>query len=77
MYAAIESIHLTTQEEHQWTVYGSCQWGQSVVRLHCWSRGQFTASVAPGHQHEEDLHHRCGCCQEEEPVYPGQTPSGT
>lgn len=67
---------LPLQEEYQWPVHGPGQRGHRVVGLHCRFGGQLPARPATSHQHEEDLHHRRGCRQEEEPVYTGQTPSG-
>lgn len=72
----LASTPLPSQKEHQRAVHGPGQRGHSVVGLNRRSRGQFPAGPAESHQHEEDLHYRSGCCQEEESVYPGQTPSG-
>jgi len=72
----MKPILVSPQEEHQRAVYGSGQRGHGAVRLHRRAGGQLPARPATGHQHEEDLHHGGGGCQEEEPVYPGQTPSG-
>lgn len=64
------------QEKYQWPVHGPSQRCHSVVWLHRRTGGQLPARPATSHQHEEDLYHRRGRRQEEEPVHTGQTSSG-
>lgn len=64
------------QEEYQWPVHGPGQRRHRVVGIYRRSGGQLPARPATSHQHEEDIHHRRGRRQEEEPVHPGQTSSG-
>ena len=68
--------HGYQQEKHQRAVHGPGGRGHGALWLHRWSWGRLAAGPAPGHQHEEELHHGHGCCQEEEPVHSDQASSG-
>lgn len=70
------AVAVLPQEEHQRAVHGPGQRCHRAVGLHRRPGRQLPAGTAASHQHEEDLHHRRGRRQEEESVYPDQTPSG-